>query len=262
MTDDITVTGLYRYPVKGLSPQALPRVRLEQGETMPFDRAWAVENGPGRFDQNAPRHLPKAAFLMLMRDERLATLQTSFDEATQTLTIARGGKPVSRGDLATKTGRSIIEQFLAAYMKDSLRGPPRIVSAPGHSFTDIAEQGVHLINLATLADLERVMGRKLNPLRFRPNIVISGAAPWAEFGWLGQELRIGSGGVRLEITDRVGRCAATNVDPETGARDADIPARLERQWGHRDFGVYAKVTARGVLTCGDAVSTSAARAPA
>lgn len=256
MTDKITVTGLYRYPVKGLSPQALPHVRLEQGETMPFDRAWAIENGPGRFDPDAPRHLPKAAFLMLMRDERLATLQTSFDEATQSLTIARGGKQVSRGDLTTRTGRSIIEQFLAAYMKDSLRGPPRIVSASGHSFSDIAAKRVHIINLATLADLEREIGRKLNPLRFRPNIIVSGPAPWAEFGWIGQELRIGTGGVRLEITDRVDRCAATNVDPETGARDADIPARLERQWGHRDFGVYAKVTARGVLTCGDTVSTS------
>lgn len=254
MTDAITVTGLYRYPVKGLSPEVLPNVRLEQEEGIPFDRAWAIENGPSRFDPAAPRHLPKISFLMLMRDERLATLQTAFDEAAQTLTIFRGGKQVSRGDLTTKTGRSIIEQFIAAYMKDSLRGPPRIVSAPGHSFSDVAEKRLHIINLATLAELERVGGRKLNPLRFRPNVIITGAAPWSEFGWIGKELRIGSGGVRLDVTERVDRCAATNVNPDTGARDADIPALLRRQWGHIDFGVFARVSARGILARGDPVS--------
>ena len=35
-------------------------------------------------------------------------------------------------------------------MKDSLRGPPRIVSAPGHSFSDVAEKRVHIVNLATV----------------------------------------------------------------------------------------------------------------
>ena len=81
--------SLYRYPVKGLTPEPLPSVRLQTGETLPFDRAWAIENGHGRFDPTAPRHLPKINFLMLMRDERLATLRTSFDEASQTLTIMR-----------------------------------------------------------------------------------------------------------------------------------------------------------------------------
>lgn len=263
MTDAITVTGLYRYPVKGLSPESLTRVRLEQDQPIPLDRAWAIENGPSRFDPAVPAHVPKIAFLMLMRDERLATLQTEFDEATQTLTIFRGGKQVCRGNLSAKIGRSLVEQFLAAYMKDSLRGPPRIVSAPGHSFSDDPGKYLHIVNLASLAELERVMGRKLSHLRFRPNVVISGPAAWAEFGWLGQEVRIGTGGVRLEVVERVARCAATNVDPETGARDADIPARLRREFGHSDFGVFARVSARGTLACGDGIVLPAAsRKPA
>src|SRR5690349_10751522 len=79
------VTALYRYAVKGLSPEALPSATLEAGGIMPFDRAYAIENGPGRFDPENPRHLPKITFLMLMRDERLATLVTTFDDATETL---------------------------------------------------------------------------------------------------------------------------------------------------------------------------------
>lgn len=257
MSADITVTGIYRYPVKGLSPEALANVRLEQGETVPFDRAYAIENGPSRFDAANPAHRSKINFLTLMRDERLAALKTTFDETTGALSITRGGKQVVRGDLTTHTGRALIEQFIAAYMKQSLRGPPRIVHAPGHNFTDVAEKYVHIINLATVAELERAMGRSLNPLRFRPNIIVTGAPAWSEFTWLGRELRLGSAGVRLAVAERVDRCAATNVDPDTGARDADIPAFLRRQWGHIDFGVYARVSERGLLTVGDIVTVPA-----
>jgi uncharacterized protein YcbX len=246
-----TIVGIYRYPVKGLSPEAMASVNLNQGETLPFDRAYAIENGPGRFDPAAPAHLPKTNFLMLMRDERLATLETRFDEATHRLTICRGGKPVVTGDLLTRTGRALIEQFMAAYMRDSLRGAPKIVVAPGHSFSDVAAKCLHVVNLASVRELEREVGRPVHPLRFRPNLVIDGAAPWSEFSWLGAELS--AGGARLVVVKRTSRCAATNVDPMTGHRDMDIPAVLARKWGHIDFGVYARVTGAGPIAAGDSV---------
>src|SRR5262247_4612171 len=101
------VSALYRYPVKGLTPERLDAVALEPGATLPFDRAYAIENGPGRFDPAAPRHLPKINFLMLMRDERLATLRSTFDARTHTLTLFRDGKQVVRGQLATPLGRQL-----------------------------------------------------------------------------------------------------------------------------------------------------------
>ena len=107
-----TITALYRYPVKGLTPERLESVRLTAGETIPFDRAWAIENGPGRFDPAAPKHLPKITFLMLMRNERLAALECRFAEAAKTLTILRSGKPVVTADLTTRAGRSLVEQFM------------------------------------------------------------------------------------------------------------------------------------------------------
>jgi uncharacterized protein YcbX len=242
------LNALYRYPVKGLTPEPLERVRLTAGETLPFDRAWAIENGPGRFDPQQPRHLPKINFLMLMRDERLATLKAKFDDETQTLTIFRDGKQVARGQLTTPLGRQLIEQFMAAYMKAELRGPPKIVHAPGHSFSDVAAKCVHIVNLASVRELERVSGRTIDPLRFRANLYLEGLAPWAEFGWLDKELRIGE--ARLAVFARTTRCEATNVDPASGARDMAVPELLARTWGHTDFGVYAKVVDGGEIVAG------------
>lgn len=249
------VVALYRYPVKGLTPERLDSIALALGETVPGDRAWAIENGPGRFNPDEPRHLPKINFLMLMRNERLATLETHFDDDEQTLTIRRDGKQVARGQLSTKLGRSMIEQFLAAYMKSDLRGAPHIVSSPGHSFSDVAKKCVHIVNLASVRELERASGRKIDPLRFRPNIIVDGLEPWAEFAVVGKRMAIGP--VAVDVDKRTERCDATNVDPATGTRDMSIPALLRRTWGHSDFGIYASVCEAGVVSTGDRLTIPA-----
>lgn len=246
------ISAIYRYPVKGLSPEALEAIDLQAGETIPCDRIYAIENGLGRFDPEAPRHLPKIVFLMLMRNERLATLDATFEEDTQTLTLRREGKQVARGALNTSIGRVMIEQFLAAYMKDDLRGPPKIVFADSHSFSDVAAKCLHIVNLASVRELERAAGRPINPLRFRPNVVIEGAEPWEEFSWLDRTIRMGC--ASLEVFDRTVRCAATEVDPATATRDIALPALIERTYGHSDFGIYARVTAPGRIARGDAVA--------
>lgn len=247
-TQQARLSALYRYPIKGMTPEPLERVRLTASETLPFDRAYAIENGPGRFDPQQPRHLPKITFLMLMRDERLATLKARFDDATETLTIYRDGKQVARGQLTTPLGRQLIEQFIAAYMKSELRGPPKIVHATGHSFSDVAAKCVHIVNLASVREVERTSGRPVDPLRFRANIYLEGLEPWVEFSWLDKELRIGD--ARLAVFARTSRCEATNVDPATGARDMAVPALLSRTWGHTDFGIYAKVVDGGEVIAG------------
>ena len=250
------VASLYRYPVKGLSPEPLDSTQLDVGAVVPFDRAYAIENGPGRFDPEQPKHLLKICFLMLMRDERLAALQTQFDDSTHILTIKRDGKQVARGDLRTPIGRQMIEQFMAAYMAGSLRGAPKVVSAPGHSFSDVAAKCVHIVNLATVRDVERVVGKPVDPLRFRANIYLEGLEPWREFSWLDKEIAIGD--TRLTVFKRTQRCDATNVDPVTAARDMAIPATLLRNWEHSDLGVYARVTAAGAIAPGDAVEVAEA----
>ena len=251
-TGPIRVSSIRRYPVKGLRPQELAEVAVEAGETLPHDRAWAIENGRGRFDPNDPQHLPKINFLMLMRNERLAALEVEFDETTNTLTLLRNGKQVVKGALDTAMGRQLIEQFMAGYMESDLRGAPHIVSAPGHSFTDVAVKCLHIVNLASVRDLERTIGRPVDPLRFRANNYLDSEEPWAEFGWVGKRIRIGD--VVLDVIDRTTRCAATNVDPQSAERDMAIPAALMRTYGHEDFGIYATVAGGGTVARGDRLS--------
>lgn len=246
------VVSLFRYPVKGLSPQPLAKLSLKAGETAPYDRAYAIENGGGRFDPDAPRYLPKVNFLQLMRHERLAALATEFDEASETLTVLRDGKQVARGQLSTKLGRQMLEQFFAGYMKDEVKGPPRIVSASGHSFSDIAAKCLHLVNLATVRDLEQTLGVSLDPLRFRANLYFDGAQPWEERQWNGRVLQAGQ--MRLKVLAETGRCEATNVNLKTAKRDTAIPPTLQRLYGHACVGLYANTLNDGEIVPGDDIS--------
>jgi uncharacterized protein YcbX len=243
------IVSLYRYPVKGLSPQKLDSTALRPGETVPWDRAYAIENGPGRFDPDQPKYLPKTNFLMLMRNERLAALETQFDESTQMLTILRDGRQITQGALDARLGRQIIEQFMGSYMQGELKGRPRIVSASGHSFSDMAAKCLHLVNLASVRHLAKTVGQDLDPLRFRANIYFEGADAWAEKKWLGRHLRAGS--TILKVFHETVRCEATNVNPATAQRDTTIPPTLLRVYGDSCLGIYAEVVEGGEVRAGD-----------
>lgn len=245
------IVALYRHPVKGLSPETIAEARLEAGGHFPCDRLFALENGPSGFDPAAPEHLPKMKFLMLMRNERLARLDTRYDEATGVLTIRQGGSVAASGDPGTEAGRAAIERFFETFMGDELRGPVRLLRAPGnHRFMDSKSGFVSILNITTLDAIARELGREqLDPRRFRGNILIDGMAAFAENDLVGRSVRLGD--AELEIIKRIDRCAATDVAPEAGLRDTRMVATLERVYGHHDCGVYARITRSGTIRTGD-----------
>jgi len=299
------IHSIYRYPIKGLTPEPLARVALTPGQTVPGDRLYAIENGPSGFDPAAPAYLSKTHFLMLMKNERLAALHTAFDQDSHVLTITspspqwgeggvraadlsvgtpspqpspRRGEGIRmselvRADLRTKAGRLAIEAFFRRFMPKELRGPPKVLHAEGHSFSDVARKVVSIINLASVAAIADMVGAPVNPLRFRGNVYVEGWPAWSELDLVGKELIVGAreerdrasplplagegweGGapVRLRVVKRIVRCAATNVDPDTGLRDLEVPQALMQNLQHADCGIYAEVVEGGEIAAGDAI---------
>ncbi|OGA55151.1 MAG: hypothetical protein A3F74_13565 [Betaproteobacteria bacterium RIFCSPLOWO2_12_FULL_62_58] len=252
----ISVAHIYRYPVKGLSAQPLERVTLTPGECLPHDRRFAIVRATASFDPQRPEWLPKTNFFMLMRDEKLAQLRTRFDEQSGLFTVERDGRMLLRASLTDVAGRDQINAFFAEFLADSPGGPPRIVEAPGHTFSDAKQKPnsttykyVSLVNLASIGELEKIAGVPVDPIRFRANLYHMGAPAWAELGWVG--FRITVGHARLRVVSPITRCAATTVNPETAARDLNIPAILQEEFGHTYMGVYAEVVAGGEIGKGD-----------
>jgi uncharacterized protein YcbX len=261
------IEALYRYPVKGLSPEALTRVTLTAGRCLPEDRRFALALPSTRFDATEPEWLPKSRFAMLMRDEKLAELSTSFDPEREELTIACGaaggpGQPAVRARLAEAEGCNAVSDFFRDFLGEAVEQPLRVVMARGHAFADArrkpeatTDQYVSLINRHSLEALAAAVGRPVEALRFRANVYFAGPPAWQEREWLGHEIMVG--GARLRVIAEITRCAATQVNPATAKRDIDIPAALLRHFGHNLMGIYAEVAAGGEIAVGDEMSAVA-----
>ncbi|EKV30770.1 MOSC domain protein [Caenispirillum salinarum AK4] len=264
------IAALCRFPVKALSPQPLEHAVLETGGGMQGDHVFALAHGAasraaGGGDAVIGR-LPRTSLITLSDCPKLATLRTRFIDQLNVMTVERGGRQVARGDLTQPVGRAMLEDFFGAFLKETARGGPRIVIAkPGETFANHETPGVVLINRASVADIERVAGKPVDPTRFRANVLIDGPQPWQELDWVGHTIRITAAGgqpssisggprpVTLRVREAMPVHPAAEVNPETGEVDLNLDKAMKQGLGHDHFGVLCEVVDGGTVTTGDTV---------
>ena len=234
-----------RHPIKGHGRETLASVRLLAGACLPWDRHWAVAHEAARLE---PGWNPCMNFARGAKSPGLMAIDCQLDEATATVTLRHPdlGQLTFRPDDADDLPRFL--SWVRPLTPASRAQPARIVTA-GRGMTDSQFPSVSILSVSSLADLSARMGCALSAHRFRGNLWLDGAAPWSEWAWIGRHIRIG--GAVLRIEERITRCVATTVNPDTGARDADTLSALEAAFGHQDFGVYATVIEGGPLALGD-----------
>jgi len=245
------VERLYRYPVKGLTAERLSQISVTTGDPIPWDRAFALEPASVSFDCTRPVHLHKLNFLQLMKNEKLALLESHFDPETGGLAIKDPCGRELRSNVLTEEGRREAAGFIKAFMGIDSESDLVLHHAPNHTFSDARERAVSIINMASVEDLERHVGGPRHLMRFRANIYFSGATPWVEMSWGGRELRVGS--ARIRVIRFIPRCPATQVNPETGMRDADPVKELRLAFGHVNLGAFTEVASGGEIAEGDEI---------
>jgi GntR family transcriptional regulator / MocR family aminotransferase len=250
--------NIYRYPIKGLSAQPLLSIELQAKRPFPHDRVFALVRPGAPFDTGNPKWGKKGLFVMLMLEEALAGVRTTLDVETSKLTITQGNRQLIVADLDDEGARAKVAEIFWQLVP-ALRSAPTLVRSRDGHFMDKPDNVISLINLATVRSLEEQWGIKIDPLRFRANLYIDGARPWEEFDWVGSDIKIGEALFRVDR--RNGRCGATNVDPETGRRDLDIPGSLRAAFGHKELGIYLLAREGGTVSVGNSVVTSAPVGP-
>jgi uncharacterized protein len=250
-----TIHALYRFPVKGLSPEPLQAVPLQAGCGFPGDRELALTNGRWPYDAAQYQPRPKTDFLMLMLYESLAALRTRVSDDAGRLTVQVPDGPLLDVSLEDDADLERTSAFFAGYLGDRLQGSPRLVRAGDHRFTDVSVvsptlmQSVSIINLASVRDLGSSHGpAKWIPLRFRANVYYDGGEPgksWpgstASFAWA-KCLHVRAAHAALRGHQRRPRDRRTRPGHSAG------PAPNFR---HGDMGVYVELLGSGTLRPGD-----------
>jgi uncharacterized protein YcbX len=190
-----------------------------------------------------------------MRQAILARVRTRWDEATNVLTAEIEGDRLTVR-LDEPDDRAAFEARLAAFLGEEATGPLKLIDAgPDHRFMDSSRGRVSILNLNSVRDLEQRWGQTLDPLRFRANIWVEGWEPWVENDRVGEVIKIGE--TILRGAKPIVRCAATEVDPETGERDLAVVRALFETYGHMLCGLYVSIETGGRIAVGDPVARPA-----
>ena len=112
---------------------------------------------------------------------------------------------------------------------------------------------VSIVFDAWIRDLEALVGRSVDPLRFRPNIVAA-AAPdfgWTELALVGTRLRVGD--VALDVVSPITRCVTPSYDVATGEPDPALQRTIVTQRGNI-MGVYCRIAVPGTIVDGSPIA--------
>ncbi len=227
----ISIAALWRHPIKSHGRETLERVSLTLGQTMPWDRRWAVAHEAAKTDGSAWAKCMN--FSRGAKAPSLMAINASSDEIAGTVTL-------THPDLNPLTfnpdeDAAAFLNWVRPIMPEDRAQSKSIVRVDGRGMTDTDFPSISLLNIASNDALSAEMNQPLSMNRWRGNIHMEGLAPWEEKEWIGKTLRIGT--VEFLVREEITRCLATTANPETGIRDADTLKTLNSVYGHREFGV-------------------------
>ena len=266
----ITVASLHLYPVKGLKG-------IEVREARCTDRGFASDR---RFMVVGPDGM----FMSQRSHPRMATIWTDFAGGDRLELSAPDQGPLEvplqpRGAASRRVvvWKSAVDAVPVspeadAWLSEALASPCSLVympdaserlsneeyAGPGKRVSFADGYAYLVIARESLQDLNDRLSKQLHPPlpmnRFRPSIVVQGAAPYAEDGWGA----VAFGAARLRGVKPCGRCEVTTTDQSTGeVRGPEPLATLATYRSSDEFGVMFGMNfvteTEGVVRVGDAV---------
>jgi uncharacterized protein len=228
MTEVGRVAALWRYPVKSMAAEPLEEVEVAWAG-FAGDRRWAfVRSG-----------IERSGFpwMTIRQRSNMGEYRPSFVDPSR--------PDDSRTVVRTPTGDEldVVDPALAAELGEGVR----VIKQDRGVFDAMP---LSLISTQSVAALGALVGSELDPLRFRPNLLIEASEPYEEETWVGSVVRVGGMAMRVDQQDE--RCAIVTVDPVTSERNPAVLRTIAQQ---RDtcMGVYGSTVTPGRVAVGDPV---------
>ena len=255
------VVALYRYPLKGFTPEECDTLTVLSEGRIAGDRVLGIRFADTQEPDDAWSR--KQGMVALINTPGLASLRVTLDTKASRLRIGLGTS-VLVDELLNPEGRRRISAVLADYLLKLDENPltdhperlPLRVIGDGHAprYHDDESGRITLHGRESLRSLEDVLGKDVSELRFRSNIAVEGLTAWEEQSWVGHKIRVGV--VEFDLVKPKTRCLATHANPTTGKRDLPILTTLTHKMGQENPTFAVAMTSRsgGEIRVGDQVT--------
>lgn len=260
----VSVSSLFIYPVKSLGPVVLDSVQI--GAFGPYmDRRFMLVDESGKFyTQRQDARLSQ--FKVELQPDSLKVIAPD-DEMCAIPFADIAAKPCLAVQVWDDTVLAcVLPAEVDAWFSRKLGKNLRLVFIPDDAQRQVDLQYARtgdvtsfndgfpalLLSEASVAALQADAGFALSPLRFRPNILISGCDAFAEDGW--RQIKVGE--VLFDVVKPCSRCVIPTIDPATGLRQSEVMAALLKQ-RKKDNKVYLGQNliqrSQGIVRLGDKV---------
>ena len=255
------IDALYVHPIKSCAPIAVPEARVT-ARGLEHDRRWMVTDPDGKF--LTQRTLPELALVRVAIEGARYVVRR---EGQPPLLLPFAHADGARVDVEVWGDRvhALVHEHGSDWFSRLLGGAVRLVFMPDDARRAVDPEYARAEDIVSFADgfpllvVNRAsllaLGDSVDVRRFRPNLVVAGAAAWTEDDW--RALAIGSEApVTLRTPKPCARCSIPGVDPESAAITKE-PLRALAKLRTRDsqawFGVNAIPDGEGTLRVGDSV---------
>ncbi|MEE4249046.1 MAG: MOSC N-terminal beta barrel domain-containing protein [Alcanivoracaceae bacterium] len=259
------LSAIYRYPIKSARGHSLESAVVDRFGVS-GDRRWMLIDADGQF--YSQRRLPLMALLDVASVEgglRLGFAGDSIELETPGAQYKEVSATVWEHTMLARSADAPVNNWLSEHLGEDLRLVffPQDANRPvDPAYLPDPEQPRHvsfadgfpllIITQASLDDLNTRLPEPVPMDRFRPNLVIHGAEPYAEDGW--RKLQVGA--TTLAVVKPCSRCAIPSINQQTAERDSSINpvlADYRRRDGVVYFGMNAVVIAGDGFSVGDVV---------
>ena len=257
-----TISSINYCPVKSVSFQSVDECKIKKNIGITGDRIFAFTK---ELDLDQAKLIEKSPEDRKGKWNKILTLKNSpvlnkynFLYEKEKLTLTTNEKKILTIDVNKTSERQLLSDKIIE-LESSLKKPLFLMKNEEFPFFDTTisnkvnfVNSVSLLNINSINDFQKKIGKEIEVPRFRGNICVDGIKAWEEREWIGKIIKINN--VSFKVEKNIPRCVAINLKPKTDDNSLNLLQSLKKTYNHFDMGIYLTALDDGSISIGNSIN--------
>ena len=257
-----TISSINYCPVKSVSFQSIDKCEIKKNIGIAGDRIFAFVK---ELDLDQAKLIEKSPEDRKGKWNKILTLKNSpvlnkynFLFEKDKLTLISNEKKILTINVNKLNERQLLSDKITE-LENSLKKPIFLMKNEEFPFFDTTisnkvnfVNSVSLLNIQSIKDFQKKIGKEIETPRFRGNICIDGIKAWEEREWIGKIIKINN--IPFKVEKNIPRCVAINLKPKTDDNSLNLLQSLKKTYNHFDMGIYLTALDDGNINIGNSIN--------